>query len=153
MKISVCQWGRIIQKNVPRGLPQSLKELKRWWSRAIVARSDGCSEAVNGNCGFWKAICFSGWCISSCESFDSKLTLRQRYVWSKKFWPPNSPDLNPLNYYVWSLVERVTNKSRHPNVTSLKIAIEAAFVDMDGDTLQRACEHFRSRIEVANHSS
>jgi len=32
------------------------------------------------------------------------------------FWPPNSSDLNPLDYYVWSVVERVTNKSRHPNV-------------------------------------
>jgi len=35
--------------------------------------------------------------------------------WSKEFWPPNSPDLNPLDHYVWSVVERVTNKSRHPN--------------------------------------
>jgi len=43
-----------------------------------------------------------------------------------------------LVYYVWSVVERITNKSRHPNVTSLRIAIEAAFVDMDSATLQRA---------------
>jgi len=35
------------------------------------------------------------------------------------FWPfPFSPDLNLLEY-VWSTVKRVTNKSRHPNVTSL----------------------------------
>ncbi|KYM94327.1 hypothetical protein ALC62_15046, partial [Cyphomyrmex costatus] len=47
--------------------------------------------------------------------------------WFKEFWPPNSPDLNPLNYYVWSVVERVTNKSRHSNVTSLRTAIKAAF--------------------------
>jgi len=44
----------------------------------------------------------------------------------KKFWLSNSPDLNSLDYYVWSVVERVTNKSRHPNVTSLRTAIEAA---------------------------
>ena len=25
-----------------------------------------------------------------------------------------SPDLNPLDYYVWSAIERVTNKSRRP---------------------------------------
>jgi len=49
--------------------------------------------------------------------------------WSKEFWPPNSPDLNPLDYYVWSVVERVTNKSRHPNVASLRTAIKAAFAD------------------------
>jgi len=36
---------------------------------------------------------------------------------------------------VWSIVERVTNKSRHPNVTSLRTAIEAAFVDIDSATL------------------
>ncbi|KYN28028.1 hypothetical protein ALC57_02557 [Trachymyrmex cornetzi] len=61
---------------------------------------------------------------------------------------PNSPDLNPLNYYVWSVVERVTNKSRHPNVTSLRTTIEAAFVGMDSATLQRTCERFRQRIEA-----
>jgi len=49
---------------------------------------------------------------------------------------------------VWSVVERVTNKHRHPNVTSLRIAIEAAFADIDSVTLQRACEHFRSRIKA-----
>jgi len=47
------------------------------------------------------------------------------------FWSSNSPNLNPLDYYVWSVVERVTNKSRHPNMMSLRTAIEAAFVDMN----------------------
>lgn len=68
--------------------------------------------------------------------------------WSKEFWPPNSPDLNPLDYYVWSVIERVTNKSRHPNVTSLRTAIEAAFAGMDRAALQRACDRFGSRIEA-----
>jgi len=54
--------------------------------------------------------------------------------WSKEFWPPNSPDLNPLDYYVWNVVERVTNKSKHPNVTSLRTTIETAFVDIDYTT-------------------
>jgi len=53
-----------------------------------------------------------------------------------------------LDYYVWSVVERVTNKSKHPNVTSLKTVIEAAIADIDSATLQRACEYFRSRIEA-----
>jgi len=53
-----------------------------------------------------------------------------------------------LNYYVWSVVERVTNKARHSNVTSLRTAIEATFVDIDSATLQCAYERFRSRIEA-----
>jgi len=78
----------------------------------------------------------------------SLIPFRQRpCVWSKEFWPPNSPDLNPLDYYVWSIVERV-NKSRHSNVMSLRTAIEAAFVGIDSATLQSACEHFRQRIKA-----
>jgi len=68
--------------------------------------------------------------------------------WFKEFWLPNSPDLNPLDYYIWSVVERVTNMFRHPNVTSLRTAIETAFVGMDNATLQRACQRFRSRNEA-----
>jgi len=40
--------------------------------------------------------------------------------WSKEFWFPNSPDLNPLDQYIWSIVERITNKSRHLNVMLLR---------------------------------
>jgi len=47
--------------------------------RSVFARSDGCREAMDGNCGVQKAICFSaGRCTDSYESFDSKLALRQR---------------------------------------------------------------------------
>jgi len=53
-----------------------------------------------------------------------------------------------LDYYAWSVVERVTNKFRHPNVMSLRTAIEAAFADIDSATLQCAYERFRSRIET-----
>ncbi|XP_019886946.2 uncharacterized protein LOC109610920 [Ooceraea biroi] len=46
--------------------------------------------------------------------------------WSKDFWSPNSPDLNPLDYYVWGVVERHTNKSRHPNVTSVPLSRQSS---------------------------
>ena len=74
-------------------------------------------------------------------------------LWWKEFWPPNSPDLNPLDFYVWGVVERVTNKSRHPNVASLRAAIEAAFTDMDCDALKRTCARFRPRMEAVIQAS
>jgi len=73
---------------------------------------------------------------------------------SKEFWPPNSPDLNPLNYYCTcgALLKGSPTSlgptSQRPNVTSLKTAIEAAFADIVSATLQCACERFRSRIET-----
>ncbi|XP_076626017.1 uncharacterized protein LOC143344146 [Colletes latitarsis] len=67
--------------------------------------------------------------------------------WSKDFWPPNSPDLNPLDYYVWGVIERHTNKCRHPNINSLRAAIESEFTVMKRDQLKSACSRFRARIE------
>ncbi|CAK9808590.1 Transposable element Tcb1 transposase [Anthophora quadrimaculata] len=67
--------------------------------------------------------------------------------WSKDFWPPNSPDLNPLDYYVWGVIERQTNKCRHPNVNSLRAAIESEFATIKHDQLKSACSRFRARIE------
>ena len=38
-------------------------------------------------------------------------------------WPPSSTDLNPLDYYVWGVVERETNKHPHNTLNSLRIYI------------------------------
>jgi len=72
---------RVIRKNIAK-TSAIVDRTDFGWPRAIVARSDGCSEAVDGNCDIRKAIHFSaGRCTGSYESFDSKLTLRQcRYV-------------------------------------------------------------------------
>ena len=65
-----------------------------------------------------------------------------------EFWPPNSPDLNPLDYYVWGVVERDTNKCPHNTLDSLKSAIKQVMVKMDKAMLTKACARFRPRIEA-----
>ena len=68
--------------------------------------------------------------------------------WNKNMWPPNSPDLNPLDYYVWGVSERESNKSRHANVDSLTSSIRQAFANTDRQLLKKACERFRPRTEA-----
>ena len=68
--------------------------------------------------------------------------------WDKNMWPPNSPDLNPLDYYVWGVVERESNKARHPNTESLTDAIRKVFDKIDRDQLRLACSRFRARLEA-----
>ena len=46
-------------------------------------------------------------------------------------WPPSSPDCNPLDYFVWSYVETMTNRKAHPTKGSLVAAIKAEFAKMD----------------------
>ncbi|QQP40778.1 Uncharacterized protein FKW44_014935, partial [Caligus rogercresseyi] len=45
--------------------------------------------------------------------------------WSKEMWPPSSPVCNPLDYYMWGVMERVSNKCALNNVVSLKPSIGA----------------------------
>ena len=63
-------------------------------------------------------------------------------------WPPSSPDANPLDYYVWGVVERETNKHPHNTITSLTEAITTVMTNMDKEHLIRACSRFRQRIEA-----
>ena len=39
-------------------------------------------------------------------------------------WPPSSPDLNPLDYAIWGVLENKTNATSNPNIGSLEAAIE-----------------------------
>jgi inhibitor of nuclear factor kappa-B kinase subunit alpha len=63
-------------------------------------------------------------------------------------WPPSSPDLNPLDYYVWGVVERDTNQHRHNTLGSLREAVVASMANINQDHLVRACQRFRSRVEA-----
>ena len=53
-------------------------------------------------------------------------TWREAHFWRKEMWPPQSLDLNPLDYSIWSvLLERVQGTS-HPNMESLNAHIAEA---------------------------
>lgn len=63
-------------------------------------------------------------------------------------WPPSSPNLNPLDYYVWGVVERETNKQPHNTIDSLKTAITRTMIYMNKGQLINACQSFRKCIEA-----
>ena len=42
-------------------------------------------------------------------------------------WPPSSPNLNPLDYFVWSHVDNITNITSHNIKASLITAIRRVF--------------------------
>ena len=63
-------------------------------------------------------------------------------------WPPNSPDLNPMDYFVWGYVERSTNARPHNTKESLVASIKEVMSSMDTEVFARACSRFRSRVEA-----
>ena len=63
-------------------------------------------------------------------------------------WPPSSPALNPLDYFVWSYVENITNMTSHNTKASLIAAIHRVFTELPPALVQNAYSQFRIRIEA-----
>ncbi|QQP53588.1 Transposable element tcb2 transposase [Caligus rogercresseyi] len=62
-------------------------------------------------------------------------------------WPPSSPDLNPLDFFVWGVAERDTNRSPHSTKQSLINSITEVFANFDRESVVNACSRVRSRLE------
>ena len=63
-------------------------------------------------------------------------------------WSPFSPDLNPLDYFVWSYVENITNMTSHNTKASLIAAIRQVFAELPPALVEKKCSQFQIRIEV-----
>ena len=63
-------------------------------------------------------------------------------------WPPNSPDLNPMDYAVWSILEEKACQKPHPNVGSLKRALVKAWDEISLETLQKIVDNFPKRLKA-----
>ena len=63
---------------------------------------------------------------------------------SPSLWPPNSPDLNPVDYKIWSLVqERVY---RCGNIDELRECIAAVWEAVDQRVIDAAIRQWRQRL-------
>ena len=66
----------------------------------------------------------------------------------KSVRPPSSSDLNPLDYFVWSYVENITNMTSHNTKANLIAAIRRVFAELSSALVEKACSQFRIRIEA-----
>ena len=62
-------------------------------------------------------------------------------------WPPYSPDLNPLAYSVWSILEEKACAKPHQTVESLKRALRKAWNEISVDTLRNIVDNFSKRLK------
>ena len=70
------------------------------------------------------------------------------HQWSPDLWPPSSPDCNPLDYFVWGVLERIVNSRAYNTKQELREAIHTAMTTMDKKELAKACAAFRRRLEA-----
>jgi hypothetical protein len=67
--------------------------------------------------------------------------------WNKTLWPPSSPDLNPLDYSIWSVLESKACATSHANLDDLKASIVRAWRGLSKAYIVKTCQAFRRRLE------
>src|SRR5262249_35098203 len=61
-------------------------------------------------------------------------------------WPPYSPDLNPMDYSVWSILEARACAKRHKSLESLKQSLSREWDQMLPEDLRPFAENFKTRL-------
>ncbi len=73
--------------------------------------------------------------------------LGSKGFWSKDFWPPSSPNLNPLDFSIWTHVAQEACHTSHQSVDSMKSTVEDVWNNMSVAYIKSTCATFRPRLE------
>ncbi|CAD5223245.1 unnamed protein product [Bursaphelenchus okinawaensis] len=63
-------------------------------------------------------------------------------------WPPYSPDLNPMDYSIWSILEARVCCRRHQTLESLKQALIEEWGKLSPEVLRPVSENFLKRLRL-----
>ena len=66
--------------------------------------------------------------------------------WEKELWPPSSPDLNPMDFGLWSILETKACRTSHPNLDSLKRKLTSAWDEIDPEVVHATCAQVLPRL-------
>ena len=59
-----------------------------------------------------------------------------------------SPDLNPLDYATWGILENKTNATSYPNIGLLKTAIEKEWHKTPKEFILKVCKSFQRWVDI-----
>ena len=67
-------------------------------------------------------------------------------VIAPNIWPPNSPDLSPLDYFFWNEVENRLKSKNYHNRKELVEKIKETIQEIPIKMIQGSIDNFRSRV-------
>jgi hypothetical protein len=70
----------------------------------------------------------------------------------KNHWPPNSPDLNPLDYFYWNEVERNMDITPFLTIDEFKAEIKKGCSKVSQEAIKVAVSSFNSRVRQVENS-
>ena len=63
-------------------------------------------------------------------------------------WPPNSPDLNPVDYKIWSVMQEKVYKTKITNIDELRTRIITVWEEFDQRVIDAAIRQWRTRLRA-----
>ncbi len=72
--------------------------------------------------------------------------------WGPEKWPPNSPQINPLDKAIWVYLQNQVNSTSHSNIKSLKAAIMKHWKLMP-ESVKKWCTHFWRDLESLKNNN
>jgi len=57
-------------------------------------------------------------------------------------WPPNSPDLNPVNYSIWGALQQLVYRRKIRDLVHLKEVLQDCWTMISQDFVDTAIDHF-----------
>jgi len=63
-------------------------------------------------------------------------------------WPPRSPDITPLDFFLWRYVKDKVFSTPFPDITNLKARITDAFATITEDMLENTWREIDCRLDV-----
>lgn len=77
------------------------------------------------------------WCRENCPSFIST-----------EEWPPSSPDLNPLDFSIWGILEAKVNKQQHRTLEGMKRALLREWSKLPMEAVRAAIIAWPNRLQA-----
>jgi len=63
-------------------------------------------------------------------------------------WPPNSPDLNPVNYAVWGALQQSVYCIPISNLDDLKDRVHTCWESLDQQIINKSIDQWRDRLKA-----
>jgi hypothetical protein len=63
-------------------------------------------------------------------------------------WPPRSPDLSVLDFYLWGAIKDKVYKETYASIDELRVAVIEAFNNVDGRSLRKATNSVLKRCNI-----
>ena len=64
-------------------------------------------------------------------------------------WPPRSPDLSPLDFFLWGYIKNIVYAEKIKNIQHLQERITSAIETVTKDIIQKTWQEIEFRLDVS----